>query len=134
MASNVIHRAGHIVGGTAVNIATVDSGVNVLPLLPEPAPSKLLPGYGGSRVLLDRALTTSFHQAVPLLIGLSWLAGLALAVVVTYQRTTRPARTPPPVVGWRPALGTPGVYVLTGGAGSFATVSNTVDASIASSA
>jgi hypothetical protein len=77
----------------------LDIGLIQNPMLqPEPTTlSKLLPGYGGSRVLLDGALTTSFHQAVPLLVGLGWLAGLALAVVVTYQRTTRPARTPSPV-------------------------------------
>ena len=89
------------VGGVfiAFLLPVLDIGLVQSPMLqPEPTTlSKLLPGYGGSRILLDGALTTGFHQVVPLLIGLGWLAALALAVVVTYQRSTRPAGTPRPV-------------------------------------
>jgi ABC-2 family transporter protein len=53
--------------------------------------SKLLPGYGGSRVLLDGALTRGFDEALPLLIGLAWLLVLAVAVALTYRHAVRPA-------------------------------------------
>lgn len=74
------------------------------PLLnPEPTTlSQFLPGYGGFRVLLDGALTRGFDEPVPLLIGLAWLAALALAVALTYRRTTRPAGPPQPASA-RPA-------------------------------
>lgn len=50
-------------------------------LHPEPTTvSRFIPGYGGSRVLLDGALTSGFDETVPLLIGLTWLASLAVAV------------------------------------------------------
>jgi hypothetical protein len=54
--------------------------------------SKLLPGYGGSRVLLDGALTRGFDETRPLLVGLAWLIALALVVGLTYRRATRPIR------------------------------------------
>ncbi len=53
--------------------------------------STLLPGYGGVRVLLDGALTQSFDQVLPLLIGLGWLVVVTVAVVLTYRHVTRPA-------------------------------------------
>ena len=52
--------------------------------------STLLPGYGGSRVLLDGALTRGFDETLPLLIGLTWLIGLAVAVAATYRHAVRP--------------------------------------------
>jgi hypothetical protein len=75
----------------------LDIGIMQSPLLnPEPTTlSTFLPGYGGFRVLLGGALTRGFDQPVPLLIGLGWLAALALAVTLTYQRATRPAGVPP---------------------------------------
>jgi hypothetical protein len=59
-------------------------------LLPT-ALSKLLPGYGGSRVLLDGALTRGFDETLPLLIALGWLIGLTAAVATTYRPAVRPA-------------------------------------------
>ena len=53
--------------------------------------SKLLPGYGGSRVLLDGALTRGFNETVPLLIALVWLIGLTAAVTLAYRHAVRPA-------------------------------------------
>ena len=47
--------------------------------------AQLLPGYGGSRVLLDGALTSGFDEALPSLVGLAWLAALGTAVAVTYR-------------------------------------------------
>ncbi len=88
------------VGGVfiAFLVPFLDLGIVQSPMLhPEPTTlSKLLPGYGGFRVLLDGALTESFDELVPLLIGLGWLAALALTVTLTYRRATQPARTPPP--------------------------------------
>jgi hypothetical protein len=52
--------------------------------------SKFLPGYGGSRVLLDGALTSGFDEAAPLLIGLSWLSVLLVTVAVVYRRAISP--------------------------------------------
>jgi hypothetical protein len=53
--------------------------------------SKLLPGYGGSRVLLDGALTRGFDEVWPLLIGFAWLIGLGVAVALTYRHAVKPA-------------------------------------------
>lgn len=55
--------------------------------------STLLPGYGGSRVLLDAALTPGFDEARPLLVGLAWLTALTIAVALTYRHTVRPSNT-----------------------------------------
>ena len=62
-------------------------------LHPEPTTlSRFMPGYGGSRVLLDAALTRGFDETVPLVIGLAWLAALALAVALTYRHATASSR------------------------------------------
>ena len=88
------------VGGVfiAFLLPFLDIGILQSPLLtPEPTTlSKSLPGYGGGRVLLDGALTQGFDEVGPLLIGLGWLAALALAVVLIYRSTTQPDRTPRP--------------------------------------
>jgi hypothetical protein len=84
------------VGGVflAFLLPFLDLGIVQSPMLhPEPTTlSRLLPGYGGSRVLLDGALTRGFDETVPLLIGVAWLAALALAVALTYRHATAPAR------------------------------------------
>lgn len=46
-----------------------------------------MPGYGGSRVLLDGALTHTFDETRPLLYGLAWLAALLILVTATYRRS-----------------------------------------------
>ncbi|MEO6998148.1 MAG: ABC transporter permease [Terracoccus sp.] len=58
------------------------------------AGSTLLPGYGGSRVLLDGALLGTFDDWAALWVGLGWVVVLAVAVTVVYWRATRPAHTP----------------------------------------
>jgi hypothetical protein len=75
----------------------LDIGIVQSPMLhPEPTTlSRLLPGYGGSRVLLDGALTPSFDETQPLLIGLAWLLALSVIVAITYQATIRAHRTRP---------------------------------------
>lgn len=86
------------VGGVFVAflLPFLDIGIVQSPLLnPEPTTgSMFLPGYGGSRVLIDGALTRGFDEPIPLLIGLAWLAALALAVALTYRRATRPTGVP----------------------------------------
>jgi hypothetical protein len=75
-------------------LAFLDIGIVQDPMLQsEPTVwSRLLPGYGGSQVLMDEAFTRSFDELVPLLIGLAWFVALAAAVTVTYQGTKRSAR------------------------------------------
>lgn len=86
------------VGGVFVAflLPFLDIGIVQSPMLhPEPTTwSQLLPGYGGSRILLDGALTNHFDETRPLLIGSAWLVVLALTVAYAYRRTTRPTREP----------------------------------------
>jgi hypothetical protein len=83
------------VGGVflAFLLPFIDLGVVQSPML-HPTPTTLstfLPGYGGSRVLLDAALTRGFDETTPLVIGLSWLLGLGVVVTVVYRRAIAPA-------------------------------------------
>jgi hypothetical protein len=87
-------------------IPFLDIGIAQSPMLhPDPTTlSRLLPGYGGSRTLLDGALTTGFDETTPLLIGFGWLIGLGIAFALTYRHsvaTTR-IRTKPNAEGLRP--------------------------------
>lgn len=88
------------VGGVflAFLIPFLDIGIAQSPMLhPEPTTlSTFLPGYGGSRVLLDGALTPGFDETGPLVAGLAWLLVLLVAVVLSYRRAIRPARTGAP--------------------------------------
>ncbi|HET9516482.1 MAG TPA: hypothetical protein VFO77_02020, partial [Actinoplanes sp.] len=87
------------VGGVFVAflLPFLDIGTVQSPMLnPEPSTlSRLLPGYGGSRVLLDGALTAGFDETWPLIVGSAWLAVLALTVAVMYRRVTAPVLTEP---------------------------------------
>jgi hypothetical protein len=76
-------------------IPFLDIGIAQSPMLhPEPTTlSQLLPAYGGSRILLDGALTAGFDETRPLLIGIAWLVALGVAVTFTYRRGITPART-----------------------------------------
>lgn len=78
------------VGGifVAFLLPFLDLGIVQSPML-HPVPSTLsrfLPGYGGSRVLLDGAFTRGFDTAVPLLIALAWLVALTAVVASVYNR------------------------------------------------
>ena len=80
------------VGGVFVAflLPFLDIGITQSPML-HAAPttlSRFLPGHGGSRVLLDGALTRSFDETGPLLIGLAWFVGLLVLVTLTYRRAT----------------------------------------------
>jgi len=89
------------VGGVfiAFLLPFLDLGIVQSPML-HPTPtmlSKLLPGYGGSRVLLDGAFTSGFDETLPLLIGLGWLVALGAAVALSYRRAVRPRTAAPSV-------------------------------------
>jgi ABC-2 family transporter protein len=90
------------VGGVFVAflLPFLDIGIAQSPMLhSEPTTfSKLLPGYGGSRVLLDGALTRTFDETVPLLIGLAWLVTVAVVVGLTFRHATAPTRPTPSAV------------------------------------
>ena len=90
------------VGGVFVAflLPFMDLGIVQSPMLhPDPSTlSRFLPGYGGSRVLLDGAFTRGFDTATPLLIGLAWLIALTVAVAAVYRHAVARAaqRTEPP--------------------------------------
>jgi hypothetical protein len=75
-------------------IPFLDIGIAQSPMLhPDPTTlSQLLPGYGGSRTLLDGALTTGFDETTPVLIGFGWLIGLGIAFALTYRHSVAPTR------------------------------------------
>jgi hypothetical protein len=81
------------VGGVflAFLLPFLDIGIMQSPMLnPEPTTlTRLLPGYGGSRVLLDGALTAGFDETTPLLTGFGWLAALTVTVALVYRASTR---------------------------------------------
>ena len=83
------------VGGVFVAflLPFIDIGIVQSPMLhPQPTTlSELLPAYGGSRVLLDGALTRGFDETGPLFVGVAWLIALVIAVAITYVHATRPA-------------------------------------------
>ncbi|HYU02411.1 MAG TPA: hypothetical protein VEL02_01085 [Jatrophihabitantaceae bacterium] len=70
----------------------LDIGIAQSPMLRgEPAAwAGYLPGYGGTRVLMDGALTATFDETGSLLIALAWLAGLAVAAALLFRRTAQP--------------------------------------------
>lgn len=51
--------------------------------------ASLLPGYAPDRLLYAGAFSHSFHATSDLLLGLSWLAALALAAYLVLRRTVR---------------------------------------------
>lgn len=56
-------------------------------LRPAPPPgARALPGYDWTKVVFDTGLTAQFDQIGPLLIGLTWLAGLVIAAAVIFAR------------------------------------------------
>jgi hypothetical protein len=62
-------------------------------LRPEPSSwARLLPGYGGSRMLVDAALTPGFDAAGPLLAAGAWILGLAVVAGLVFRATASPRR------------------------------------------
>lgn len=82
------------VGGVfmAFLLPFLDLGITQTPMLrPQPADwARVLPGYGGIRVLLDGALTRGFDETGSLLLAIAWLAALAILVSLAYRRTVAP--------------------------------------------
>ncbi|MEV6524496.1 hypothetical protein AB0M43_21290 [Longispora sp. NPDC051575] len=72
----------------------LDLGIAQSPMLRgQPAAwAHYLPGYGGTRVLIDAAVTDTFDETRSLLIALSWIAVLTVTAAVIYRRAIRPAR------------------------------------------
>ena len=66
----------------------LDLGVSQSPVLrPEPEPgAQLLPGYGGVRLLLDAALTTSFDEGRSIALAAGWVAALVVVLGLVYRR------------------------------------------------
>jgi len=97
LAGALLARVFGRVGGVfiAFLLPFLDLGIVQSPML-HPTPTTLsrwLPGYGGSRILLDGAFTTGFDETLPLLIGLGWLLALGIGVALTYHRAIRPSAT-----------------------------------------
>jgi hypothetical protein len=88
------------VGGVflAFLLPFLDIGIVQSPML-HPTPiglAKFLPGYGGSRMLLDGALSSGFDEFGALLVGLAWVVCLFAAVALLYRRTVAPQPPRPP--------------------------------------
>jgi hypothetical protein len=88
------------VGGVflAFLLPFLDIGIVQSPML-HPTPiglARFLPGYGGSRMLLDGALSSGFDESGPLLVGLAWVVCLFTAVALLYRRSVAPQPPRPP--------------------------------------
>jgi hypothetical protein len=70
-------------------IPFLDIGIGQSPMLRgEPADwATYLPGYGGTRLFIDGALTASFDETWALLIALGWLAALGTAATLLFRHT-----------------------------------------------
>jgi len=68
-------------------ISFLDIGIGQSPMLRgEPADwATYLPGYGGTRLFIDGALTASFDETRALLIARVWLAALATAATLLFR-------------------------------------------------
>lgn len=83
------------VGGVflAFLLPFLDIGIVQSPML-HPTPTELakfLPGYGGSRMLLDGALSSGFDEVDSLLVGLAWMVCLFAVTAVLYRKAVAPA-------------------------------------------
>ena len=74
-------------------IPFLDLGITQSPMLrDQPAAwAQALPGYGGSRMLIDAAVTAGFDETRSLLIAGGWLAVLLAAAALLFRRTAQPA-------------------------------------------
>lgn len=78
----------------------LDLGIGQSPMLRgEPAAwAQWLPGYAGTRVMIDGALTNGFDEATTLVIGLGWISALLLATTTLLREiagSPAPARSQP---------------------------------------
>ena len=70
-------------------LVMTDLGIVQNPMFGDGTPpwwAALLPGYGPARVMVDGAFSPGFHAGGELLLGLAWVAALALAVYVALGR------------------------------------------------
>jgi len=69
-------------------LAFIDVGLGQTVMLPggPPAWGAFMPARGASRVLIDGAFTGRFDEGAYLLLALAWLAGLAAAAAIVFQR------------------------------------------------
>jgi hypothetical protein len=83
------------VGGVfiAFLVPFLDIGIGQSPMLNDQPPTwaGFLPGYGGSRILIDAALTSGFDETRSLLIAAGWLAALLAAAALLFRHTARTA-------------------------------------------
>ncbi|HZY28424.1 MAG TPA: ABC transporter permease [Jiangellaceae bacterium] len=70
-------------------IPFLDIGIGQSPMLRgDPAEwATYLPGYGGTRLFIDGALTASFDETWALLVALGWLAALGTAATLLFRHT-----------------------------------------------
>lgn len=57
-----------------------------------PAWGRFMPGHGAMNVMVDGAFTTTFDELGSLVLGVGWLAVIALAAVVVFHRVSSPHR------------------------------------------
>jgi len=69
-------------------LAFIDVGLGQTVMLPGGPPGwgAFMPARGASRVLIDGAFTGRFDEGPYLLLALAWLAGLAAAAAIVFQR------------------------------------------------
>jgi hypothetical protein len=74
-------------------IPFLDLGITQSPMLSDrpPAWGQALPGYGGSRILIDAAVTAGFDETRSLLVALGWLVALLVAAILLFRRAARAA-------------------------------------------
>jgi hypothetical protein len=75
-------------------IPFLDVGISQSPMLSTQPDqwAHWLPGYGGTRLVLDGALTVGFDETRALVYAAVWLSGLAVTTAVVWQRTSAVSR------------------------------------------
>jgi hypothetical protein len=74
----------------------LDVGISQSPMLSAQPDqwARWLPGYGGTRLVLDGALTSGFDETMPLAYAMAWLVGLAMVTALVWRRSSAVARRP----------------------------------------
>lgn len=75
-------------------IPFLDVGISQSPMLSSQPDqwAHWLPGYGGTRLVLDGALTSGFDESRPLVYALVWLIGLTVVTASVWRRTSGTSR------------------------------------------
>jgi hypothetical protein len=74
-------------------LPNLDIGIAQDPLFFDGDPqawATVLPGYGGTRMLIDAGYSAGFHTATALVVALAWLAVLGAALVIVLRRAVAP--------------------------------------------